>query len=69
MANKLVERYQQLETELAAVRAAAPAHQPQLEARLSELKIRQQELKTTLLHLIALSSLRDEAVKALSYGA
>lgn len=69
MANKLVERYQQLESELAAVRAAAPANQLQLEARLSEMETRQQELKTTLLRLIALSSLRDEAVKALSYGA
>ncbi len=69
MANKLVERYQQLESELAAVRATAPANQLQLEARLSELETRQQELKTTLLRLIALSSLRDEAVKALSYGA
>jgi len=38
------------------------------QARLVELEAKQADLKKTLQHLIALSKIRDEAWRALSYG-
>lgn len=70
MRNKLVERYNEIETEFASIQTTL-AGQPEvdlLETRLVELEAKQTELKKTLMHLIALSKLRDEAWLALSHG-
>ena len=70
MRNKLVERYNEIETEFEAIRTTLTG-QPEgelLQTRLVELEAKQAELKKTLMHLIALSKLRDEAWQALSFG-
>jgi len=70
MANKLVERYNDIDSELAQVRQvlAAPVIDQTVQARMTDLEAKQADLKKTLQHLIALSKIRDEAWQALSYG-
>jgi hypothetical protein len=70
MRNKLVERYNEIESEFEDMRTMLTG-QPEVDrfqARLAELEAKQAELKKTLQHLIALSKIRDEAWRALSYG-
>jgi hypothetical protein len=70
MRNKLVERYNEIEAEFEDMQTMLTG-QPEidhLQARLTELEAKQAELKITLQHLIALSKIRDEAWRALSYG-
>ncbi len=71
MRNKLVERYNEIEAEFEDIQTGLTG-QPEvdlLQARLVELEAKQIDLKKTLMHLIALSKLRDEAWLALSHGA
>ncbi len=65
MANKLVERFNGIEVELAQVRQMPVADEAMRE-RLVELEAKQADLKKTLQHLIALSKLRDEAWQTLA---
>jgi hypothetical protein len=71
MANKLVERYSEIDTELDEVRQVLTTQitDEAVRARMADLKAKQADLKKTLQHLIALSKIRDEAWQALSYGA
>jgi hypothetical protein len=48
--------------------AAETTGEEAVQARIAELERKQAELKKTLLHLIALSKLRDEAWRTLAYG-
>jgi hypothetical protein len=70
MSNKLAQRYAEIEATLGQLRqvAAATAEGEAIQARIVELETKQAELKKTLLHLIALSKLRDEAWRTLAYG-
>jgi len=70
MANKLVERYNEIDGELAQVRQVltAPTTDEAVRARMADLEAKQTDLKQTLQHLIVLSKIRDEAWRALSYG-
>ena len=70
MANKLVERYYQIDAELDQVRQALTAQiaDETVRTRMAGLEAKQADLKKTLQHLIALSKIRDEAWRALSYG-
>ena len=69
MANKLVERYYEIDAELAQVRQALMAQADEtVYARMADLEAKQADLKKTLQHLIALSKIRDEAWRALSDG-
>ena len=70
MADKLVERYSEIDTELDQVRQMLTAQigDETVHARIANLETKQVELKKTLQHLIALSKIRDEARLALSYG-
>jgi|DewCreStandDraft_4_1066084.scaffolds.fasta_scaffold329353_1 hypothetical protein len=71
MKNKLVERYNEIEVEFGKIQTELTG-QPQvdlLQARLVELEAKQADLKKILMHLIALSKIRDEAWQALSHGA
>lgn len=70
MANKLVERYNDIDTELDQVRQmlTAPIVDEAIRTRIVDLEAKQADLKKTLQHLIALSKIRDEAWQALSYG-
>lgn len=70
MSNKLTQRFFEIETEVAAVQAmmTGNAAVEAIQERVVGLEAKQYELKKTLLHLIALSKLRDEAWEALSYG-
>jgi hypothetical protein len=70
MANKLVERYNDIDTELDQVRQTLTAQilDETVRARMADLEAKQTDLKKTLQHLIALSKIRDEALQALSYG-
>jgi hypothetical protein len=70
MANKLVERYNDIDTELDQVRQTLTAQivDETVRARMVDLEAKQADLKKTLQHLIALSKIRDEAWQALSYG-
>lgn len=68
MANKLVERFNDIEVELDQFRQELPRQiaDEAMQARFVELEARQVELKKTLQQLIALSKLRDEAWQALA---
>ena len=70
MANKLVDRYNEIDTELDQVRQVLTAQiaDEAVRARMADLEAKQADLKKTLQHLIALSKIRDEAWRALSYG-
>jgi hypothetical protein len=70
MANRLVERYNEIDTELDQVRQLLTAQiaDDAVRARMADLETKQADLKKTLQHLIALSKIRDEAWRALSYG-
>ena len=70
MANKLVERYNDINTELDQVQQMLTAQiaDEAVRARIADLEAKQADLKKTLQHLIALSKIRDEAWRALSYG-
>jgi hypothetical protein len=70
MANKLAERYSDIDAELDQVRQALAAQSVDntVRARMADLEVKQAELKKTLQHLIALSKIRDEARLALSHG-
>lgn len=68
--NKLVQRYNEIETELEAIVSIAgqTTDISALQERITDLEAKQAELKKTLQHLIALTSIKDEAWRALSYG-
>jgi len=70
MDNKLIQRYNEIELEFEALRKTARQNvDPALiREQIAELEAKQADLKKTLLHLIALSKLRDEAWRTLSYG-
>jgi hypothetical protein len=70
MNNKLVQRYYEIEAELQLVQEMATENVAVevIQGRLADLAAKQADLKKSLLHLIALSKLRDEAWQALSYG-
>ena len=70
MANKLVERYNDIDGELAQVRQllAPQIVDETVQAQIANLEAKQADLKKTLQHLIALSKIRDEAWLALSHG-
>ncbi len=70
MANKLVERYNDIDTELDQVRQVLTTQivDETVRSRMADLEAKQADLKRTLQHLIALSKIRDEAWRALSYG-
>jgi hypothetical protein len=71
MANKLVDRYNEIDIELDQVRQVLTAQiaDEAVRARMANLEVKQADLKKTLQHLIALSKIRDEAWRVLSYGA
>ena len=71
MANKLVERYNEISTEMDQVRQMLTEEKADetVHARMADLEAKQADLKKTLQHLIALSKIRDEAWQTLSYGA
>lgn len=70
MSNKLIQRYYEIETDFQAVQALATGQVAVevIRERLAELEEKQADLKKTVLHLIALSKIRDEAWRALSHG-
>ena len=70
MSNKLVQCYYEIEADLQLVQEMATENVALevIQGRLADLTAKQADLKKTLLHLIALSKLRDEAWQALSYG-
>lgn len=70
MANKLVERFNGIEVELDQVRQLLTQQiaDEAMRERIVELETKQVDLKVTLQHLIALSKIRDEAWRTLSYG-
>jgi len=70
MSNKLTQRFYEIEAEVTVVQEmiAANVTVEAIEARIAALEAKQIELKNTVLHLIALAKLRDEAWQALSYG-
>ncbi len=67
MSNKLVDRYHQIESDMVAIGGIMPDGVEALQVKMAELEARQVELKETLQHLIALSHLRDNAWRTLSY--
>ncbi|MCK6624064.1 MAG: hypothetical protein L6R45_02690 [Anaerolineae bacterium] len=70
MSNKLIQRFYEIEAEVAVIQetGATNATVEAIQARITALETKQMELKKTMLHLIALSKLRDEAWQTLSYG-
>jgi hypothetical protein len=70
MDNKLVQRYNEIEAEVEDIRTLVrqKADTVSIQERMAELETKQAELKKTLLHLIALSKVRDDAWRTLSYG-
>lgn len=70
MSNKLAQRYEEIEAGMGQLRqvAAEATEGEAIQVRIAELETKQAELKKTLLHLIALSRLRDEAWNTLAYG-
>jgi hypothetical protein len=68
MANKLVERFNDIEVELDQMRQVLTRQiaDETVRERIVELEAKQADLKKTLQHLIALSKLRDEAWQALA---
>ena len=70
MRDKLVERYNEIDAEFEGIQRmmTEQAEVELIQARLVELEAKQTDLKKTLLRLIALSKLRDEAWRALSFG-
>ncbi|MCL4302186.1 MAG: hypothetical protein KJ077_41245 [Anaerolineae bacterium] len=70
MSNKLIQRFYEIETEVNLVQAMI-ADNTALEVvqeRVTALEAKQNDLKETVLHLIALAKLRDEAWQTLAYG-
>lgn len=69
MRNKLEERYHEIGTEVKAVKKMIDENVDGdiIQTRMVEIEARQSDLDKTLRHLIALSHLRDEAHRALSY--
>jgi len=67
--NKLEEHYHEIDTEIKAVKKMIDEQVDgdMIQTRLVEIEARQSDLDKTLRHLIALSHLRDEAHRALSY--
>jgi hypothetical protein len=70
MSNKLVARYDEIEAEFEGLQqmVTRKAGLEIIRERLIEVEAKQADLKKTVLHLIALSKLRDEAWRTLSYG-
>jgi hypothetical protein len=70
MDNKLIQRYNEIELEFEALRKMVRQNVDLMlvQEQVAELEAKQADLKKTLLHLIALSKLRDEAWRTLSYG-
>jgi hypothetical protein len=70
MSNKLMARYDEIEAGFESVQQmmTRKAGLEVIRERLIEVEAKQAELKKTVLHLIALSKLRDEAWRTLSYG-
>lgn len=70
MSNKLAQRFQEIEVEVNVIQQMVADHitVEVIQERITRLEARQYELKKTILHLIALSKLGDEAWQALSYG-
>ena len=70
MTNKLVERFNNIDTELDQVRQVLTTEMTDetVRTQMANVEAKQAELKKTLQHLIALSKIRDEAWRALSYG-
>lgn len=70
MSNKLAQRYHEIETEFEVVQGMATEKidAEALQKRLAELEAKQNDLRKTLRHLVALSKLRDEAWRTLAYG-
>lgn len=69
MRNKLVERYQQIEEEFSTVQdlIANRADVAVIQEQIADLETKQTDLKKTVMHLTALSKLREEALLALSH--
>jgi hypothetical protein len=70
MSNKLVARYDEIEADFEYVQQmiTQKAGLEIIRERLIEVEAKQADLKKTVLHLIALSTLRDNAWHTLSYG-
>ena len=70
MSNKLVQRYHEIEAEFETVQGMVTekTDMKAFQERLAELEAKQSDLRKTLLHLIALSKLRDDAWHTLAYG-
>lgn len=68
MSNKLTQRYNDIETQLSQLRRAGTGQNDEVtQARIAELEAQRINLKKTILHLTALSKMRDEAWRALAY--
>jgi hypothetical protein len=70
MSNKLVQTYNEIEAELEEIRKmlVKKADVAVIQERIAEVTTKQTKLKETVLYLIALSKLRDDAWRTLSYG-
>lgn len=70
MSKKLTQRFQEIETEVSLVQRmiADNTAVEVIQERIIALEVKQSDLKKTVLHLIALSKLRDEAWQTLTYG-
>ena len=70
MSNKLVQTYNEIDAELEDIRKmlVKKADAAVIQERIAEVTIKQTKLKETVLYLIALSQLRDDAWRTLSYG-
>jgi hypothetical protein len=68
MANKLADRYSEVQMEFEAIQemVAERAEDELIQEKMTQLEAKQADLKETLLRLIALSKLRDQAWLALS---
>ncbi len=70
MSNKLTSRFQEIEADLNVVQQMIADNTAieLIRERITTLEAKQYDLKKTVLHLIALSKLRDEAWQTLAYG-
>jgi hypothetical protein len=70
VSNKLTHRFQEIEADLNVVQQMIADNTPVelVRERITTLEAKQSDLKKTVLHLIALSKLRDEAWQTLAYG-
>ena len=71
MSNKLIERCHEIEADFQLLQEMAAKNNIPLEVireRTADLAAKQADLKKTVLHLIALFKIRDEALQALAYG-